>query len=160
MSLRKDDTCKIVKCATSLSNERPCCHSIQQYLVSWSSYSPFYAHTKGYVTRGRGGREIESRREQGKSRFQFPRRIYYTPKYLFHNKTKLQSDRIQKYGIGGVMNSNPVAYLLVMRSFRKVLKWFGPNAKLQAKFKERGLEHFFENLKLTKLELKNSSSKN
>ena len=60
------------------------------------------------------GREFESRREQGKNRLQFSRTIYYTPKYLFHNKNKLQSDKIQKYGIGGVMNSNPVAYLLVM----------------------------------------------
>ena len=114
--LRKDDTCKIVKrhiSATSLSNERACCHSIQQYPVSWSSYSPFYAHS-GICNSGPWGREFESRREQGKNRLQFSRTIYYTPKYLFHNKNKLQSDKIQKYGIGGVMNSNSVAYLLVM----------------------------------------------
>ena len=44
-------------------------HWIQPKAVSSALYSPFYPHKVGYVTRGHGGREFESRREQGKAVF-------------------------------------------------------------------------------------------
>ena len=64
----------------------------------------------GYLTRGSSVREFESRREQGKTRLQFSRRIYSTPKYLFYNKNRWQSDKIKEYGNARVMSSNPIAY--------------------------------------------------
>ena len=65
-------------------------------------------------------------REQGKTRLQFSRRIYYTPKYLLYNKSRWQSDKIKEYGNARVMSSNPVAYhiseldLVNIRAERKV----------------------------------------
>ena len=65
-------------------------------------------------------------REQGKTRLEFSRRIYYTPKYLLYNKSRWQSDKIKEYGNARVMSSNPVAYhiseldLVNIRPERKV----------------------------------------
>ena len=94
--LRKDDTCKIVKrhiSATSLSNERACCHSIQQFLISWSSYSPFYAHTVGYVTRSRGVVSSNPVANKVKTAFNFLEHYIILENIYFTTKTSC--NRIQ-----------------------------------------------------------------